>query len=265
VASFVAVPDSGCAPLPVSFGDQSTGTGINGWSWDFGDGGTSTSQNPQHLYADPGSYTVRLIVSDGSCADSLEVTGAVQVLQAAPVAAFSADVLTGEAPLPVSFTDESTGAPTSWSWDFGDGNGSSEQHASHTYQDPGTYSVTLVAASDCGADSLVQVDHVLVTPNTTSVPFGLEGRGSSWVWPNPMGPLTQIYFRLERPESIAIVIYDVSGRPVRHLVSRQFAPGTYTIPFDGTSDRGKRLASGLYVYRFVAGDRVETRKLVVSR
>ena len=69
-AAFDAAPTSGQAPLTVQFTDQSTpgSSAITAWSWDFGDGLTSTEQNPGHIFGAPGSYTVALTVTtaDGS-------------------------------------------------------------------------------------------------------------------------------------------------------------------------------------------------------
>ncbi|HVM60366.1 MAG TPA: PKD domain-containing protein [Verrucomicrobiae bacterium] len=64
VAGFTAVPVSGGAPLTVTFTDVSTGGIPTRWTWDFGDGDASTFQNPTNTYANPGSYTVRLIASN---------------------------------------------------------------------------------------------------------------------------------------------------------------------------------------------------------
>ncbi len=266
VAAFSGAPLTGCATLAVAFTDLSTGTGINAWSWSFGDGGTSTQQNPVHPYQNAGTYTVRLIVSSASCADTLEVPHLIGVLPAPPQAAFTGTPTTGVLPLLVSFTDQSTAAPTSWSWDFGDGNGSTEQNPSHTYQTPGTYSVTLIAANACAADTLVRPSYVVVVdPNIAVAPFELGGATGAWAWPNPVVPSTKVFFRLERQARIEIIIYDVAGRPVRHLLSRSYAPGTYGVAFDGRDDRGTRLPSGLYVYRFAAGEHVDTGKLLLSR
>lgn len=60
-AAFTATPTTGAAPLGVGFRDESTGATT--WSWDFGDGGTSTVQNPYHVYSNPGNYTVKLTVT----------------------------------------------------------------------------------------------------------------------------------------------------------------------------------------------------------
>lgn len=81
----------------------------------------------------------------------------------APVAAFSADVTSGDAPLLVTFTDASTHNPLSWLWDFGDGGTSTEQNPAYTYVAAGTYSVTLTAANGDGSDAEVKTDYITVT------------------------------------------------------------------------------------------------------
>lgn len=76
-ASFTANPAAGPAPLPVSFTDTSQGSPTS-WSWDFGDGGLSTAQNPSHTYAAAGSYTARLTVTNPGGSTSASTTIAVQ-------------------------------------------------------------------------------------------------------------------------------------------------------------------------------------------
>ena len=121
-ANFTANTTSGNAPLAVKFTDTSTGTPTN-WTWDFGDGSNSTEQNPTHTYTTEGTYTVKLTVSNSLGSDSEEKTGYITVgsVILAPVAEFSSNVTSGQAPLTVQFNDESTNTPTSWAWDFGDG------------------------------------------------------------------------------------------------------------------------------------------------
>jgi len=80
-----------------------------------------------------------------------------------PVAAFSASPTTGTAPLTVQFTDASTNAPTAWAWTFGDGGTSAQQHPSHTYDEPGTYTVTLTATNAGGSDAETKAGHITVT------------------------------------------------------------------------------------------------------
>jgi PKD repeat protein len=143
-ADFTATPMMGTPPLTVAFTDQSTGT-IESWAWDFGDGATSTEQNPSHEYTDLGSYDVSLTAADPIGEDTETKAGFIQVVT--PVAAdFSVATTPGLVPLVVSFTDLSTGGPTAWTWDFGDGATSTAQDPTHTYGDPGYYTVTLTAS-----------------------------------------------------------------------------------------------------------------------
>lgn len=163
-ADFSASATSGCAPLSVNFTDLSTGTAIDGWSWDFGDGGNSTAQNPSHSYAAAGTYTVTLTVSSSSqgCNDVATKTNYITVNDA-PTADFSGSPTSGIEPLSVSFTDLSTGA-SSWSWDFGDGGSSTQQNPSHTYNTAGTYTVVLTATNACGSDIATKTNYITVNP-----------------------------------------------------------------------------------------------------
>jgi trimeric autotransporter adhesin len=77
-AGFTGTPTTGAAPLGVQFSDTSTG-GPTSWSWNFGDGGTSTVQNPSHTYTAPGAYTVSLAVSNGTSSDTMTRTGYIVV------------------------------------------------------------------------------------------------------------------------------------------------------------------------------------------
>ena len=96
----------------------------------------------------------------------------------APVAAFTADTTSGTAPLSVQFTDLSTGLPTTWSWNFGDGGSSSFQHPSHTYQAAGMYSVSLTATGAGGSDSEVKANYITATA-PSSGQTGSSGGSSS--------------------------------------------------------------------------------------
>ena len=102
-ADFSGTPVSGCSPLVVSFTDQSTGP-VTPWFWDFGNGNTSTLQNPAAVYVNPGQYTVSLTVTDGgSSTDTQTFTNYVTVFQN-PAANFTSSTPNGCAPLQVCFT-----------------------------------------------------------------------------------------------------------------------------------------------------------------
>lgn len=161
VANFTANVTSGPAPLAVAFTDTSTG-GPTSWSWDFGDGGSSTEQNPVHTYTAPGTYTVSLTASNAHGADT-ETRVAYIDVGCSPEANFTANITEGNAPLAVQFNDESTGNVTAWLWDFGDGNTSTVQNPVHTYESPGNYSVTLTASNAYGTSTLMKPDYIRVT------------------------------------------------------------------------------------------------------
>jgi len=80
-----------------------------------------------------------------------------------PTADFSSSVTTGFAPLAVSFTDLSTGYPTSWSWDFGDTITSTLQNPVHSYLNPGTYTVSLMASNGAGSNTITKSDTIVVS------------------------------------------------------------------------------------------------------
>jgi len=168
VAGFSGSPTSGDAPLTVNFTDESTNNPTS-WSWDFGDGATSTSQNPSHEYTVAGTYTVSLTVTNSAGSDTESKTDYITVSEATnpPVAAFSGSPTSGEVPLTVNFTDESTNSPTSWSWTFGDGGTSTAQNPSYEYAAAGTYTVELTVTNAYGSDTETKTDYITVTEQGT--------------------------------------------------------------------------------------------------
>jgi gliding motility-associated-like protein len=177
-ANFGGTPRTGCAPLVVNFTDSSTGT-PNFWRWDLGNGTQSFLQNPSVTYFNPGQYTVRLYVRNAAgTADSIAKTDYINVY-ALPTVGFTGTPLTGCFPLPVQFTDQSqagSGTITSWEWDFGDGNISTQQNPSHTYTAGGSYNVSLRVKNSFGCvKSLTKPQYITLTTGvqaafTNSVP-----------------------------------------------------------------------------------------------
>ena len=160
-AAFSSVPVTGTAPLTVQFTDSSVNAAS--WAWDFGDTETSTDQSPSHEYAAAGTYTVRLVATNDDGNDSETKAGYIVVSVAVlpAVADFTRTPISGEPPLTVAFTDASTNA-TSWAWDFGDGDTSTDQNPTHVYAADGRYTVTLVASNATDSDTLVMLDGVVV-------------------------------------------------------------------------------------------------------
>ncbi|PID95297.1 MAG: hypothetical protein CSA95_00235 [Bacteroidetes bacterium] len=145
-ASFMSTPLEGEPPLTVTFTDQSSHYPST-WQWDFGDGATSTEQHPVHEYTAVGDYTVTLTAGNPYGTDTETKEAHIHV---ALEVSFVATPLVGEPPLTVTFTDQSSSAPTSWQWDFGDGTTSTEQHPVHEYTAVGDYTVTLTVGNVYG-------------------------------------------------------------------------------------------------------------------
>ncbi len=151
-ADFTATPREGIAPLSVQFTDKSIGT-ITSWLWDFGDGTTSTLQNPVHVYnpqVDP-KFTVSLKVTGPEGSDTESKVDYITVYLPV-VADFDADRTVGPAPIEVHFKNLITGSADKFEWYFGDHCYSNEFEPSHLYDVPGTYKVSLKAEGPGGKD-----------------------------------------------------------------------------------------------------------------
>ena len=132
---------------------------ITNWTWDFGDGNNSYLQDPTHSYADNGTYTVMLTVTDNNGASN-STSKNITVSNVAPMASFLFSPLNPTTIDHIQFNDTSTdsdGSVVNWSWDFGDGNNSYLQDPTHSYADNGTYIVSLVVMDDDGANNATSV------------------------------------------------------------------------------------------------------------
>jgi len=170
LTDFAANPTLGPGPLTVVFSDLTTGA-VTSWAWDFGDGTTSSEQNPVHVYVTPGVYGVTLTATGPGGSAAFTGTDLITVQVAPPGAAFSAAPTQGIAPLAVQFTDLSTSGPTGWSWSFGDGATSSEPSPAHVYASPGVYTVTLTVSGPGGSDTLFLTGLIVVDVPPTTADF----------------------------------------------------------------------------------------------
>jgi len=156
-ADFVADTTKGCGSISgLNFTDQSTGNPTS-WQWDFGNGNTSTMQNPNVNYTSPGKNTVQLIVNNASSSDTIVKNNLIQVFRN-PNADYSFSPSSGCAPLKVQFNDASTNGDTAISiyvWDFGDGGKGSAKNLSHTYQVGGNFPTSLQITDHNGCTDFV--------------------------------------------------------------------------------------------------------------
>ncbi|MHA1521352.1 MAG: BspA family leucine-rich repeat surface protein, partial [Promethearchaeota archaeon] len=138
------------------------------WDWNFGDGNTSTEQNPTHIYDSAGNCTVSLNVSDCD-GDSYLYSMTITVIQEPkPVASFTVVNQSVLVDSTFVFTDTTTGgdAPLSYSWDFDDGNTSTEQNPTHSYNATGTYTVSLNVTDYNGDVSSYSLNITVLAPET---------------------------------------------------------------------------------------------------
>ncbi|GAA4327590.1 hypothetical protein GCM10023184_16870 [Flaviaesturariibacter amylovorans] len=230
-AAFSFNPANVCATNVVNFTDNSTGT-ITGWQWNFGDGGTSGAQNPAYQYADTGTFTVQLIVSNLTCNDTLRLEQIIRVLP--PIARFTPEA-TCASKMVRTFTNNSTVDPAllplTWEWDFGDGNTSGVAAPTHTYAAPGVYTVRLrVTNGTCTHESVrtVQIvtDDATFAPATPSVctnaPMQFNATANpaniiSWAWnfgdgntASTPGTATHVY-TASGNYSVTLTTTDVNG------------------------------------------------------
>ena len=173
-ASFRANITTACAPVTIQFTDLSTippGAGsITNWLWNFGDGVTSTLQNPTHTYTATGFYTVSLILTSTTGCQSFSSIGRYIRIVTGITADFGfTQPTTCRAPFTINFQDLSSGPGVlSYVWDFGNGGPTSTlQNPSATYAAAGTYSVRLNVQSDLGCGGTI-TKNVVITGKTTN-------------------------------------------------------------------------------------------------
>ncbi len=154
VSAFSVDSLAGCTPLMAQFVDNSNGAVY--WYWNFGDGNTSSSQNPLHTYTTSGLFDVSLEVSNSlGCRDTSKIYGIIEAEQVVFTNSHVPDTLRGCIPMPVDFSNNIIGSQN-WQWDFGDGTTSNLQGPEHVFMTPGVHTVSLVAETNAGCQIVVE-------------------------------------------------------------------------------------------------------------
>jgi PKD repeat protein len=242
----------------VTFTDSSQGDNLayawdfdGDYAWDFDGDGVVDSDQPApapFTYEQPGTYNATLTVSNSVGSDSISQQIVANAAVAAPVAQFTADPTSGDAPLTVTFTDSSQGDNLAYAWDFdGDGVVDSDQPAPapFTYEQPGTYNATLMVSNSVGSDTISQeivVNEVTVQPdpitgvllfvsdregNFEIYAANADGSGAENITNNPTldtDPVwspdgSQIAFVSNRDGSEDIYIMNVNDRSITRLTN----------------------------------------------
>ncbi len=165
IASFSADTTAACNSAVIYFTDNSTPSSGLTYQWDFGNGSTSVLKNPSVAYTTPGSYTVKLIVSDGTNSDTVIKVNYINIYKIPEVSiALNDNNYSGCAPLNKQFLDETIlgdGNITNWEWDFGDGTVSNTQNPLHTYLFQSNYKVSLTVTDINGCSDVGYLDSLI--------------------------------------------------------------------------------------------------------
>lgn len=195
VAAFTSNVTTGSEPLSVKFTDQSTHIPTS-WTWDFGDGETSTQQSPTHVYGATGVYTVSLTVTtaDGSYTETK--SNYISIING-PVTNFNWG-RPGE--YTYAFVDQTINYPTIWQWEFGDGSTSTEQDPVHTYAGYGVYQVNLTTSNRAGSSATSKELNISLMPTNIISPVGetwqhvAYNESREFSFTTPYGVLTSHWF-----------------------------------------------------------------------
>ncbi len=215
-----------CSILNTKFTDASSSTSgsIIAWEWDFGDGNTSTQQNPAHTYASAGYFDVTLRVANaGGCVNSLSKPKFIHLLPALDAAFTFSKALRCKPPDTIMFNNSSTGSGLlSYSWNFGDGTTSALINPSHAYTSGGLFSPQLIVQNEIGCvDTLLLKDSMVINNNLSVI----DGKDSVCVGTNN----TYMNGSVPTPVSSSWNFGDGINYTTSSVIKKWVAAGVYTI------------------------------------
>lgn len=204
--------------------------------------GSTVSYTPNSTWSGTDTFTYK--ANDGT-ADSNTATVTITVnADDAPASSFTADETTGFTPLRVVFTNASTNS-TSYTWDFGDGNTSSDTNPAHTFSNAGTYTVSLTATGSGGSDSSTETITVSALPNSsliTDPKYIINNSTSAFdIKVNQVANLTSAQLVLNIPAGMSIdavtagSFLEGNAAPLMILTDNVSSDGTYTVSISSLS------------------------------
>ena len=246
VAKF-AKPSAVCQNEAASFYNKSyISTGNLSYVWTFGDGQSSTNQDPTHTYAKAGTYHIKLTVaSDGGCVSTY--TDSVMIM-GLPSAAFSHQHIGFRR---ITFMANDSTA-SSYLWKFDDGSLSGGRSAYHEYKADTTYAVTLQTVNATGC-TVTETDTIRV--NTSGITTVNANNSSLKIYPNPYMGKTNISYTLDKSYPVSITVYDIMGREVMKQDNTTMMAGNYTFQFGGDKP-------GTYIVKAVIGNREYVQQII---
>lgn len=144
-----------------------------------------------------------------------------------------------------------------WAWDFGDGNTSSEQYPVHTYQNEGTYEVSLVITTDIGIESApftadIQIGTLNISDNALLQDFGLSKN-----YPNPFNPTTTIDYYLDQSGRVTLNVYDINGKLIDNIADTYQISGKHSITWQPIN-----ISTGMYYINLIQGSNIDKMKIM---
>jgi PKD repeat protein len=245
--------------------------------WDFGDGTTSTLQNPDHTFQHNLSYTVCLTVSSKTgtfCKDHYCHIVLVDVPKYCR--SFFTIVPDSSTTDPYDFFiyNQSHGNNLQYLWNFGDGSTSTLVNPTHDYAGVGPYQITLYVANDsCHDEYLDTLDlsdtvhhllpgkfHVSVVNKTTGIKRNDLDKVTLSNYPNPFNGTTTISYGISASSRVELEVYNLLGVKVAAIEAGSKAPGNYTLEWDA-----QHFQEGIYMLQLKANDQVITKKIVINK
>lgn len=290
--------------LTVSFTDASSDSdgSVVAWSWDFGNGVTSTGQNPDVTYGAAGTYTVMLTVTDdlgatGNTSQDVTVTdggtggatmhiasvttvltrqGGEGIVEATVLIVDENGTPVENATVSGTFSDDVTGTDTQVS----DVNGEAALESDVVSARPQNigFCVDDVTHATLTYDPTANTDPTFdcstAAPSEAGDQQDRVAKSAAGLpeefalhtnYPNPFNPTTTIRFDLPEASDVRLEVYDMMGRRVATLINGQMSAGRYEATWNALSDSGSHVASGVYLYSMQAGSFKATYRMVLMK
>lgn len=238
----------------VSFYNQSSSTQGITWLWDFGDGNNSQAQDPYHVYASSGIYTVCLTMTDNATQCTDTYCNTVYIGCNAQFYSYPDSMLMDGT---VYFIDYSSNNNTilSWFWDFGDGNTSTLQNPVHQYASSGNYWVCLTISNSSQSCSSQFCDSISAL-RTTGIEETAAVHNVS-MYPNPFNNSTTISYTLGEKGNIEVAVFDMLGNKLVVLAAGEQAAGAHQVDLSA-----EHLSSGIYMLKVMSAKGSTTKLLI---
>ncbi|MBX7241173.1 MAG: PKD domain-containing protein [Bacteroidia bacterium] len=248
VASFTATPTAICTGQSVTYTSTSTGNPTSYlWTFTGGSPASSTAQNPTVTYSNTGTFSASLTATNASGSNTSTQNNLITV-NAAPVSSFTYTGASGN----YQFSSTSTGSPTSYTWNFGDGGTSTQMNPLHSYTASGGYTVTLTVTNACGTNTSSQVIEA-------SVGIEDEIEGEVKIYPNPNSGTFTLEVSNTNEDKIALSLFDIQGK---QIFSESYSVMSGNLKKELNMSN---LSEGAYFVRLSSGGKSSNYKLLIHK